>query len=174
MPQTPMIRVALLPRSGRAVMWNDFGLFEGRYVPRDILLMERGKKSLTIHLDSIEDLKSPDEAFAPAANAKGPITGPIEGPAGIAYPVHLEPPLYPLLARSTHIQGDVTMKVTVGKDGSVTDVKVLDGPGILRPGTVEAVRKWRYEPMLIMGDRVEMNLKVVVNFNMGNGPVRSR
>lgn len=169
MPQTPMVRVALLPRSGRAAMWNNFGLFEGRYVPRDIVLIQRGKKKLTIHLDSAEEVKSPDEAFAPAANAKGPVTGPIKGPGEIAYQVHSEGPMYPPLARSTHTQGDVTLQVTVGKDGSVTGVKVLDGPEMLRPATAEAVRKWRYEPMLIMGDPVEMNLKVVVQFRMGNG-----
>lgn len=168
MPQTPVVRVALLPRSDRAAMWNNFGLFEGRYVPRDIVVMERGKKKLTIHLDSAEEVKSPDEAFAPAANAKGPIAGPIEGPSGIAYQVHSEAPMYPPLARNIHIQGDVTMQVTVGEDGSVTDVKVQDGPGILRPGTVEAVRKWRYEPMLIMGKPVEMSIEVVVHYASGS------
>ena len=54
-------------------------------------------------------------------------------------------PAYPELARRMHIAGAVHVSVTVAPDGSVTDVKALNGNQLLSGAAMDAVRKWKFE-----------------------------
>ena len=54
-------------------------------------------------------------------------------------------PAYPELARRMHIAGAVHVAVTVAPDGSVTDVKALNGNQLLSGAAMDAVRKWKFE-----------------------------
>src|SRR5437879_6033742 len=70
--------------------------------------------------------------------------------------VHRVGPVYPDDARQAKVQGNVTLHVIVGPDGSVKSLKVLSGPSSLAPAAAAAVRQWRYKPYLINGKPVEV------------------
>ncbi len=54
-------------------------------------------------------------------------------------------PLYPELARRMNITGVVKVQITVDKNGSIKNTKLVGGHPILANAAMDAVRKWRYE-----------------------------
>ncbi|MBI3475308.1 MAG: energy transducer TonB [Acidobacteria bacterium] len=54
-------------------------------------------------------------------------------------------PLYPELARRMNITGVVKVQVTVDKNGTVKNSKLVGGHPILANSALDAVRKWRFE-----------------------------
>ncbi len=56
------------------------------------------------------------------------------------------PPEYPEVAQRMNIKGTVQLELTVGRDGTVKDVRVIGGHPILAEAFVKAVRGWQYEP----------------------------
>ncbi len=65
-------------------------------------------------------------------------------------------PVYPPLARQARIQGVVRFKVTIGKDGHVSNIVLVSGHPLLVEAAKEAVRQWIYRPTLLNGDPVEV------------------
>jgi TonB family protein len=72
-------------------------------------------------------------------------------------------PVYPDIARQAGIEGIVSMRVVINKDGGVDNVEVLSGEQALRQSALNAVRQWRYKPLVLNGNPVpvvtEINLK---------------
>jgi len=60
-------------------------------------------------------------------------------------------PAYP---RGAH--GKVSVKFVVGKDGRVIQADAEDGPAEVRGPAVEAVRKYRFRPFLVLDEPVEV------------------
>jgi len=56
------------------------------------------------------------------------------------------PPAYPPALRAAGIEGNVTLRVTIEKDGSVSDVENWAGNPQLAQAAIEAVRRWKYFP----------------------------
>jgi len=57
--------------------------------------------------------------------------------------------------------------VTISKEGTVTDAKVISASDpLLVPGVVEAVRQWIYRPTLLNGQPVEVTTTITVNFSL--------
>jgi protein TonB len=75
-------------------------------------------------------------------------------------------PLYPPQAQQRRIQGSVVMQATIGKDGSITNVKVLSGDSQLAQAATDAVRQWKYKPYVLNGEPVEIQSQVTVNFKL--------
>jgi TonB family protein len=75
-------------------------------------------------------------------------------------------PSYPLLAQHMNVQGSVILQAIIGADGVVQDLHVLSGPAILASAAQEAVREWRFKPVLQNGSAVETKAKITVNFNI--------
>ena len=55
-------------------------------------------------------------------------------------------PAYPELAKKNNIQGVTRLQLAIAADGSVKDIKVLGGNPVLVQASIEAVKKWKYEP----------------------------
>ena len=64
------------------------------------------------------------------------------------------------------LEGTVRLRVYVGEDGAVRDVKVLSGDRTLADAAVQAVRQWRYEPMLVDDKPVSVITNVTVEFRL--------
>lgn len=62
----------------------------------------------------------------------------------------------------TGAKGTVILEVTIGSDGTVTDVRVLRGDPALDPAAVKAVRQWRFEVTRIDGRPVSVVHTVTV------------
>jgi TonB family protein len=75
-------------------------------------------------------------------------------------------PMYPQRARSMGLQGVVELRVRVGKDGNIADVRRTSGNAILGDAAIEAVRKWHYEPMLLNGQPTEFETNVSLKFDL--------
>ena len=73
-------------------------------------------------------------------------------------------PAYPEIAKRAHIQGIVILQVKIKTDGSVEVQKVLQGEPVLADAAVEAVNRWRANPALINGTRVETISTVTFDF----------
>jgi TonB family protein len=54
-------------------------------------------------------------------------------------------PTYPELARRMNITGVVKVEVTVAKNGTIKNAKLVGGHPVLANAALEAVKKWRYE-----------------------------
>jgi len=73
-------------------------------------------------------------------------------------------PVYPEPARAARIQGVVLLQTAIDKTGQVVGLSVLSGHPLLNDAAVEAVRQWRYQPILLNGQPVDVVTTVTVNF----------
>jgi TonB family protein len=73
-------------------------------------------------------------------------------------------PEYPEAARQQHIQGLVILEVNVGKDGGVQELTVISGNSMLAIAASDAVRKWRFRPLLQNGRAVRFLTRIKVDF----------
>jgi TonB family protein len=73
-------------------------------------------------------------------------------------------PIYPEIARSEHLQGTVRLHAIIAKDGSISQLVVLHGYCSLAKSSVNAVKKWRYTPTLLLGQPVEVDTTIDVIF----------
>ena len=63
--------------------------------------------------------------------------------------------------------GDVLLEIVVRRDGTVGDVKVLQGLGAgLNDRAVQAVRQWRFAPARRQGTPVDVIVEVAVEFKI--------
>jgi TonB family protein len=76
------------------------------------------------------------------------------------------PPDYPLLARQMKVQGAVSLQALISRDGSIQDLQILSGPGILAAAAREAVKQWHFKPFLQNGQPVETQARITVNFTI--------
>jgi TonB family protein len=75
-------------------------------------------------------------------------------------------PVYPIEAAREGIEGTVKLDVTVNRDGSVKNVRVISGPAMLTSAAAAAVRDWRYEETFVAGEPVEAREYVTVVFRL--------
>jgi TonB family protein len=75
-------------------------------------------------------------------------------------------PSYPEQALKAGLQGAVVLQAWIGKDGSIRDLKLMDGSLLLGQAAVKAVKQWRYKPYLRNGIAVEAQTYVTVNFRL--------
>jgi len=76
------------------------------------------------------------------------------------------PPEYPPLARQAHVQGQVQIDAVLDERGNVVEMRVVSGPPLLYPAAVEALRRWRYEPVYLNDHPVAVQMRVTVSFQL--------
>jgi TonB family protein len=76
---------------------------------------------------------------------------------------------YPKEALLAHIQGEVILDVTIAKDGTVADAKVVKGIPELNKAATDAARKWKFEPVVIDGKNVEALVTMTIRFSLKKG-----
>ena len=72
---------------------------------------------------------------------------------------------YPPIAKARHISGQVRVEVTVGKDGKVSNVKLISGPAIFKDAAFEAVQRYQFKPAKLNGQPIEQTTQIVLNFH---------
>jgi protein TonB len=75
-------------------------------------------------------------------------------------------PPYPPLARSTRIQGHVILSAVISKEGTIEELKLISGHPLLAPAAMAAVKQWRYQPLLLNGEAVEVDTTIDFNFTL--------
>lgn len=87
-------------------------------------------------------------------------------PAAEREPIADAQPVYPLLAQHMNVQGSVVLQALIGADGIVENLRVLSGPAILAAAAQQAVREWRFKPIVQNGQAVESKATITVNFTI--------
>lgn len=81
--------------------------------------------------------------------------------------IHKVLPVYPPIARTAGIQGQVVLLAEISKEGTIENLRVLAGHPILVPAAIAAVRQWRYRPYVLNNEPVEVETQITVNFSLG-------
>ncbi len=90
------------------------------------------------------------------------IGGDIKAPRELYKPA----PVYPPVAQIARTQGVVTIDALIDEHGNVVQAKAIDGPGLLIPAALAAVKKWKYEPTYLDGVPVSISMHVEVKFTL--------
>ncbi len=103
----------------------------------------------------------------PPAPPKGPVRigGNIQAPALVK---RVEP-TYPEIAVVAKVTGLVILEAVVGVDGSVESVRVLRSVKFLDQAAIDAVKQWRYSPLVLNGVPTPFVLSVTLNFSVKEG-----
>jgi protein TonB len=75
-------------------------------------------------------------------------------------------PTYPPLAQQAHIQGAVVLVALIDRAGNVQSLQVVSGHPLLVRAAIDAVKQWRYQPLLVNGQPIEVETTVTVNFRV--------
>jgi len=77
------------------------------------------------------------------------------------------PPRYPKEARKAKIEGRVLLYVTIGANGAIGEVKVLESVPELDAAAIASVREWEFAPALdCWGNPVASSLDIPVRFKL--------
>jgi len=95
--------------------------------------------------------------------------GPIKLPsrAAAALLISRPDPVYPAIAKAAHVQGAVILHAFISKEGTIENLSVISGNGMLVNAARDAVQRWRYKPYLLDGEPVEVETSITVNFVFG-------
>jgi protein TonB len=112
------------------------------------------------------------DASAPATAQEGPAPNPpakiirvSEGVSQARIKTKVAP-TYPDEALKKRIQGKVIFVVRVDKQGNVSAIRVVAGRPELVDSAMDAVRQWKYEPIALNGEIIEMETQVTVEFKL--------
>jgi TonB family protein len=76
-------------------------------------------------------------------------------------------PIYPEEARKEGISGEVLLSVRSNEQGNIVGVKIVKSPHeLLSKASIEAVKQWKYEPMLIKGKPMPIIFTVTMTFKL--------
>jgi periplasmic protein TonB len=106
----------------------------------------------------------------PPAPPRRPVhTGPVRVGGRIQPPRLLRKvqPFYPPLAKQTRTQGEVVLDCVIDPKGNVTEMKLISGNPLLVQAALGAVEQWKYQPTLLNGEPVAVEMHVNVNFVLG-------
>lgn len=79
------------------------------------------------------------------------------------------PPVYPMEAEASGIQGIVQLEGIIQGDGVLEQVHVLNGPPELRQAAVDAAAQYQYVPVVSNGRRSETSTSFAIEFSL-RGP----
>ena len=73
-------------------------------------------------------------------------------------------PVYPAIAQSARVQGDVVIEMTIDDEGKVADARVVKSVPLLDQAALDAVKQWEYQPSLLNGVPTPVITTVTVKF----------
>ncbi len=107
-----------------------------------------------------------DDANRVKATVSSKPTGPIAIGSLLPYAEKQSAPIYPPAARTMRATGIVRVEVEVDEDGNVVEVKSTSGPAMLQASAKDAIRKWKFRPIMIEGQAVQATGFVNFNFSL--------
>lgn len=73
-------------------------------------------------------------------------------------------PVYPENAKAAHVQGAVILHAVISKDGTIKNLSIISGNGMLVDAARDAVSQWTFKPYLLNGQPTEVETSITVNF----------
>lgn len=75
-------------------------------------------------------------------------------------------PKYPV-AFNSHIAGTVDIGLVISPEGDVASTsRVLDGPALLVPSAMDAIRLWKLQPNIVQGEKTWSRVRALARFNV--------
>jgi len=111
-------------------------------------------------LGSPSSANEPAGAYAAPTPPRAPISfGVLNGKA-----LSLPKPVYPPIARHAHVEGVVTVRVTIDEQGNVISARAVSGHPLLQGACVEAARNAKFSPTKLAGQPVKVTGLIAYNF----------
>jgi TonB family protein len=73
-------------------------------------------------------------------------------------------PIYPAIAQSARVTGDVVIEATIDEEGKVADARIVKSVPMLDQAALDAVKQWEYQPSLLNGVPTPIVATVTVKF----------
>jgi protein TonB len=110
------------------------------------------------------ELAAKNEKAAAARRAK--LATAVRVGGNIRPPVRVKevPAVYPAIARSARVTGDVVIEATIDEAGKVADARVVKSIPLLDQAALDAVKQWEYQPSLLNGVPTPVVLTATVRF----------
>jgi TonB family protein len=111
------------------------------------------------------------QAAPPAAPASGPTRVRIGGNVEMAALACQVLPRYPDAARQAGIEGTVSIRAVIGKDGSLLSAEVINADQVdssLAKSASDALSQWRFMPATLNGQPVEVLTQIDIQFSLSN------
>ncbi len=91
---------------------------------------------------------------------------PVGGDVTAAKQISTVPPVYPAMARTQRVSGNVVIDALIDATGRVAKMKVISGPVLLHQAAMDALKQWKYQPASLNGQAVPMHLNVTIQFRL--------
>jgi TonB family protein len=91
---------------------------------------------------------------------------PVGGDVIAAKQISTVPPVYPAMARTQRVSGNVVVDALIDATGRVGTMKVISGPVLLHQAAMDALKQWKYQPASLNGQAVPMHLNVTIQFRL--------
>jgi protein TonB len=76
-------------------------------------------------------------------------------------------PVYPPAAKQMRVAGAQDVEVTVSKAGEVEDAKIVKGNAMFTNSTIEAVKQWKFQPMVMKdGQTVRFSTVLTISYTL--------
>jgi periplasmic protein TonB len=111
--------------------------------------------------DSLKTSPSP----APASSLE---TSSVPEETSLALLIHRVEPDYPQQAMAQRLDGPVVLQASIGRDGTVRDLKLVKGYFVLAKAAFDAVKQWRFKPYSPNGKAIDFQTTLTVNFKYPN------
>lgn len=114
------------------------------------------------------------QVYHPPAPPVAHVTPPVQHTAAPIRISHVDPaqilykpmPVYPDLARKTRTQGVVKLLGVISTDGTIQNLRAVSGHPLLVPAALNAVSRWRFRPVILNGQPVEVEAPIEVTFTL--------
>ncbi|MBI4466029.1 MAG: energy transducer TonB [Acidobacteria bacterium] len=179
-PPPPPPAAEVVKRVVRKVSLMDAGKLRApREIPREIAMIKE---------DPIQDdfgVVGGVPGGIPGGQLGGVIGGVLGGIPSVAPPPQITPqrirvssgvqeakilqkiePVFPPIAKQARIQGTVRLEAIIAKDGSIQNLRVIEGHPLLVQAALQAVQQWRYQPTLLNNEPVEVVTFIDVIFRL--------
>lgn len=120
--------------------------------------LERPRGTVSVSISTYPSLRVPPELNSKASSLGASLQ--------IGELISRTDPTYPEDAEKQDLEGTVKLRATVGKDGTVQNVDVLNGPPMLASVALVAVRQWRYKPTLLGDQAIEVAQDITIVFRL--------
>jgi hypothetical protein len=167
--QLPAVQ-AIFSVGSVTTVFGKIAMMNGKYLARQVDMLEGKRKILTASVDSVTGLSPSDPALVPSPEALAPKTDKIVIDATVMTGALLKKqmPVYPQDAKDAHVSGKVILKALIGRDGGIHSLHVVSTPWpSLAASSLWAVSHWKYKPYLLNGEPVDVETTVNVIFSLG-------
>jgi TonB family protein len=158
--------------------FNHVREWQGRYLPRDVVISEGAHKLLTARVELVELIDSSEPALMPPQSAMQTevfVSSDVslrdaDTQSEIARTMLMKriEPEYPADAKKAGIHGTVVLEAMIGTDGRIHDLRVISAPAAeLAASSFAAVSQWEYRPYVMGGRAVPVQTTVTVTFSLG-------